>query len=51
MISLKGRSFLKLLDFTPEEIEEIYNQMQECKWQFMLPEEREQFLKTYLIVD
>ena len=26
-------------DFTPGEIEEIYTQMQECKWQFMLPEE------------
>lgn len=21
-------------DFTPEEIEEIYTQMQKCKWQF-----------------
>lgn len=36
-------------DFTPEEIEEIYTQIQECKWQFMLPEEREKFLRTYLI--
>ena len=35
-------------DFTPEEMEEIYTQMQKCKWQFMLPEEREQFLRTYL---
>ncbi len=35
-------------DFTPEKIEEIYNQIQECKWQFMLPEEREQFLRLYL---
>ena len=38
-------------DFTPEEIEEIYNQIQECKWQFMLPEEREQFLRKYLVGD
>ena len=36
-------------DFTPEEIEEIYTQIQERKWQFMLPEEREQFLRSYLI--
>ena len=36
-------------DFTPEEIEEIYTQMQKCKWQFMLPEEREQFLRSYPI--
>lgn len=36
-------------DFTPEEIEEIYNGIQEKKWQFMPPEEREEFLRTYLI--
>lgn len=35
-------------DFTPEEVEEVYSQMQKRKWQFMLPEEREQFLRTYL---
>ena len=35
-------------DFTPEEIEEIYTQIQECKWQIMLPEEREQFLRINL---
>lgn len=35
-------------DFTPEEIEKIYNRIQECKWKFMLPEEREQFLRLYL---
>ena len=38
-------------DFTPEEIEEIYTQMQECKWLFMLPEERENFLRSYLIAE
>lgn len=35
-------------DFTPEEIEKIYNRIQKCKWQFVLPEEREQFLRLYL---
>ncbi len=36
-------------DFTPEEIEEFYTHMQECKWQFMLTEEREKFLRSYLV--